>query len=506
MLRARIYARFSSIAQREESIEGQIRACKEYAAREELNVSGEYVDRALSGRGADKRAQFQRMIRDAERGLFDVLLVYKMDRFARNRYDAALYKSRLKRAGVKLISIMEAIPDGAEGIILESVLDGFAEYYSANLAENVRRGAKETALAAKFNGGQTPYGFRIEDGRYELDVARAAVVKEVFERYAAGETYKSIYSSLNERGLRTLKGKDFSRGSIASMLENEKYLGRFVYRVSNDDAIQIDDGCPAIISRELWDAVQERRNAAKSAPRRGKGTEPFVLSGKLICGLCGQTFHGVSTMYNGKIYTYYRHNTNDGITVCPNRFLLRRDDFEDKVFAAIRENVLNPIVIRDIAAQAIALQEEGAGHADEASRAELEEVNTSIANIYKAIEAGILSDGLQSRLENLESRAAALAESIAASVPPDDLLTAEQIETYLSQFLIGDIDDLDFRRSVLAAFVKRIETQKDGTARIYLHYAAHDELESISFVFGSHGAPQVIKTKDLEHAGIVLII
>ena len=507
MLRARSYARYSSTNQREESIEGQLRACKEYAMRqEEMQITGEYIDRAISGKNAEKRIQFQRMIRDAERGLFDVLLVYKLDRFARNRYDAALYKAKLKRAGVKVVSIMEAIPEGAEGIILESVLDGFAEYYSENLAENVRRGNKENALSAKFNGGQTPYGYRIADGRFVIDEARAVIVKEVFERYAAGETYKSIWSSLNARGLRTLKGKDFSRGSIFSMLENEKYLGQFVYNVSGKDAVKIEGGCPAIISPELWAAAQKRRAAASGASNRGRGKEFYVLSGKLICGECGETFHGISTVAAGKIYTYYRHNRRDMPCTCENRFMMHRDNFDNKVFCAIKENVLNPITIQEIAAQAVLLQDEGIGHADEATRAELKEVKASIENIYKAIEAGILTDGLKARLVSLEDRAAVLAESITAAVPQDDLLTKEQVENYLSQFMLGNIDDMDFRRSIMSTFIKRIEVKKDGTARILLHYAAYEEIEAISFVFSSQGLAQVLKAKDSQDAGIIVFI
>lgn len=508
MLRARSYARYSSTNQREESIEGQLRACKEYALRqEEMQITGEYTDRALSGKNAEKRPQFQRMIRDAERGLFDVLLVYKLDRFARNRYDAALYKAKLKKAGVKVISIMEAIPEGAEGIILESVLDGFAEYYSENLAENVRRGNKENALAAKFNGGQTPYGYRIEDGRFVIDEARAMVVKEVFERYAAGETYKSICASLNARGLRTLKGKEFSRGSIFSMVENEKYLGQFVYNVSSKDSVKIEGGCPAIISPELWAAAKKRRAAASGAPNRGHGKEFYVLSGKLICGECGETFHGISTVAGGKKYKYYRHNRPDNIPcTCENRFMMNRDNFDNKVFVAIKENVLNPITIQEIAAQAIALQDEGIGHADEATRAELKEVKTAISNIYKAIEAGILTDGLMARLASLEDRAANLAESITAAVPPDDLLTKEQIENYLSQFMLGNIEDEDFRRSIMSTFIKRIEVKKDGTARIFLHYAAYEELETLSFVFSTHGLAQVLKANNPQTSGIMISI
>ena len=131
-----IYARYSSDSQREASIEGQLRDCKDYAEKNGITVVGTYIDRAYSAK-TDDRPDFQRMIKDSAKKIFDVVLVWKLDRFARNRYDSARYKIQLKKNGVKLMSATEIISEGPEGIILESVLEGYAEYYSADLAENV---------------------------------------------------------------------------------------------------------------------------------------------------------------------------------------------------------------------------------------------------------------------------------------------------------------------------------------------------------------------------------
>ena len=126
-MNAVIYARYSSDRQREESIEGQLRECAEYAKKNNMTLLGTYVDRALSARTAD-RPDFQRMIADSSKGLFDIVLVWKLDRFSRDRYDSAHYKHILKKNGVRVISIKENISDGPEGIILESMLEGYAEY------------------------------------------------------------------------------------------------------------------------------------------------------------------------------------------------------------------------------------------------------------------------------------------------------------------------------------------------------------------------------------------
>ena len=147
-----IYARYSSDNQREESIEGQLRECKEYAEKNGILIVGTYIDRAFSAK-TDHRPQFQQMIRDSKKGLFDTILGWKLDRFSRNRYDSAYYKRILKNNKVQIISVTEPISSTPEGIMLESLLEGMAEYYSAELGEKVSRGLKENALKARFNGG-----------------------------------------------------------------------------------------------------------------------------------------------------------------------------------------------------------------------------------------------------------------------------------------------------------------------------------------------------------------
>lgn len=123
-MKAVIYARYSSDNQREESIEGQLRECMEYANYNDIQVMGNYIDRALSAK-TDHRPEFQRMIKDSYKHAFDCIIVWKLDRFARNRYDSAHYKNILKKNGVKVVSAKEHIGEGSEGIILEAMLEGF---------------------------------------------------------------------------------------------------------------------------------------------------------------------------------------------------------------------------------------------------------------------------------------------------------------------------------------------------------------------------------------------
>ena len=205
-MNAVIYARYSSDNQREESIEGQLRECKEYADQNGITVVRTYIDRALSAK-TDSRPQFQQMIHDSATHTFEAVLVWKLDRFSRNRYDSAHYKRILKNNRVHVVSVTEPISNTPEGIMLESLLEGMAEYYSAELAEKVSRGHKENALKAKFNGGPVPLGYRIDsEHHYQIDPATAPVVQEAFQRYAAGESIRSIIESLNARGIRNSRG------------------------------------------------------------------------------------------------------------------------------------------------------------------------------------------------------------------------------------------------------------------------------------------------------------
>lgn len=194
-----IYARYSSDNQREESIEGQLRECKAFAERNDIQIIGTYIDRALSAK-TDNRPDFQRMIKESSNSTFDVVIVWKLDCFARNRYDSAYYKAILKRNSVRVISATEAISQGAEGIILESVLEGMAEYYSAELAEKVIRGQTENAYKCKFNGGTIPIGYIIDkENNFQINPETAPFVLTAYQMYEDGKTMQEIAEDLNRK-------------------------------------------------------------------------------------------------------------------------------------------------------------------------------------------------------------------------------------------------------------------------------------------------------------------
>ena len=220
-----IYARYSSDNQREESIEGQLRECKAFAQSNDIQIVGTYIDRALSAK-TDNRPDFQRMIKDSANGLFDTIIVWKLDRFARNRYDSAHYKALLRKNGVKVISATEIISDTAEGVLLESLLEGLAEYYSADLAEKVLRGLTENALKCKYNGGTLPIGYTIDSEQFfQVDPLTAPAVLQAFISYAEGASMQEVTDQLNIKGIRTKRGGKISINSVTRMLHNRKYIG-----------------------------------------------------------------------------------------------------------------------------------------------------------------------------------------------------------------------------------------------------------------------------------------
>jgi len=280
-LRAVLYCRYSSDNQTENSIEGQIRECKAFAERNGMTVVGDFIDRAYSAK-TDARPQFQKMIKDSAKRLFDVVIVWKLDRFARNRYDSAHYKAILRKNGVKVVSATEPISDDSTGILLESLLEGYAEFFSAELAEKVRRGMTENALKCKWNGGGIPIGYYIdEDKHYQIDPLNSPFVIEAFKRYSEGSTLTQLTEWLNNSGVQSYRKLPVSINTLNRMLKNRTYIGEYRY-----DTHVVPGGVPAIVPEDLFEKVQECLAKNKKAPARHKAEDDYLLTTKLFCGLC----------------------------------------------------------------------------------------------------------------------------------------------------------------------------------------------------------------------------
>lgn len=471
-MKAVIYARYSDASQREESIEGQIRECREYAQRQGITILHVYIDRALSAK-TDNRPDFQRMIADSAKGLFDVVLVWKLDRFARNRYDSAHYKAILKKNGVRVVSARENISDGPEGIILESMLEGYAEYYSAELSEKIHRGQHENALKGKNNGGGIPLGYLLgEDQKLAVDPVMAPIIVEIFKRYAQGETIHSIADDLNRRQIRTKKQRPFTNSSFYSLLRNRKYIGEYKYQ-----EVVIPGGVPAIVPEDLFFRVQERMEKNKRAPARAKSEEGFLLTTKLFCGNCGRMMVGESgTSHTGKTHFYYKCGAAKRRKGCKKKAV--RKDWIEKVVVFYTVNyVLRDYEIDRIADRLVALQEQE-DLLLPALRRQLADTEKGLENLVDAIQQGLLTSTTKKRLDELETRKESLERSIVEAELQHPQYTKEQMISYINHFKYGDADSKDYQQRIIDTFVNSVYLFDD---RIVFTYNYKDGAKIISF-------------------------
>ena len=460
-MKAVIYARYSSDSQREESIEGQLRECTEYAERNGITILRSYIDRALSARTAD-RPEFQNMIKDSEQKLFDVVLIWKLDRFSRDRYDSAHYKRILKKNGVKVISVKENISDGPEGIILESMLEGYAEYYSAELSEKIQRGQKENALKCKNNGGNTPLGYVVgTDGVLAVDPLTAPLVTEIFTRYDSGESISEITASLNGRGLKTKKGKAFKIGGVSLILKNRKYIGEYQY-----GSVIIPKGIPAIIDDDLFDRVQRRMAFNKKAPAKAKATEEYLLTTKLFCGKCERMMVGESgKSHTGAMHYYYKCSGAKRLKDCDKK-AVRKDWIERVVVHLTMQRVMDEEKINRLI-DAILVMQEQEDTTTPALRSQLAETESSIGNILKAIEQGIFTPSTKQRLDELEARKEEILVNIQTAELQKPKLTREQMTAWFEQFRHGDPANRDFQKRLIDTFVNAVYVFDDKLVLTY---------------------------------------
>ena len=479
-MNAVIYARYSSDNQREESIEGQLRECKEYADKNGINLIGTYIDRAFSAK-TDSRPQFQQMIHDSATHTFEAVLVWKLDRFSRNRYDSAHYKRILKNNRVHVVSVTEPISNTPEGIMLESLLEGMAEYYSADLAEKVSRGHKENALKAKFNGGPVPLGYRIDsEQHYQLDPATAPVVQEAFRRYADGESIKAIWTDFNGRGIRTSLGRPFTKGSFQTMLKNRRYLGEYRYK----DTV-IPDAIPAIIDPELFEQVQRRCERNKKAPAHTKTQVNFMLTTKAFCGKCGAMVSGESgKSHTGTVHYYYKcgNHKRNGRAACDLQ-AVRKEPLELFVVKAAVQKVLQPKVMDRLCDLLLAYQKQENTRLPLLQK-QLQEVKKKIGNLIAAIEQGILTPSTKQRMDELEQQRQQLETSILQEQIEKPPITREQILFWFDHFRHGDPKDPAFQQQVIDCFVNAVYLFDDKIVLVF-NYKEGDQLVTFEEVKSS---------------------
>lgn len=455
-----IYARYSpGPHQTDQSIEGQVAECQEYAERHDIQIVEVYADRHVSGKRVEGRYEFQRMLRDAEAGKFEAVIVWKIDRFGRDRQDIALGKLKLKRAGVRLMYAAESVPEGPEGIVLESVLEGIAEYYSAELRQKIIRGQRETLKKGLYSGAPLPIGYKVVDRRVVPDPETAPLVVEVFERYANGEKMKNLVALLNDRGVTTTRGGKVVPSVVYRMLRNEHYLGIF-------DRSGIELRVEPIVTPELFEAVaacfpQKHQNAA------GRASTDFLLSCKCFCGYCGTMLVGESGRGKmGVVYYYYKCGARKRGSKCELK-PVRKELIEDAVISATMQDMLSDETIADLTEEILRIQEEESPDPAEPFRKMLDGNRRKQKNVLAAIEEGSGAAGLARRLAELEKEEKDLQARIVRENIKKPRLKRETIEGWLKSFKGGDVTDPDFVTRLLDTFVAKVEVTNDVAVIYY---------------------------------------
>ena len=421
--RAVAYARFSSENQRDESIHAQVRAIREYADKNNIEIVKIFSDRAKSATSAN-RPEFQNMIKFCETDNTGITMVcvHKLDRFSRDKYDSAMYKQKLKAKGIRVVSVLENLNDSPESVILESVIEGMAQYYSANLAREVAKGQRENGLRAMHNGGDAPLGYDVAyDKKYIINEEEAQAVKIIFDMYVKGYSYSNIIDELNELGYKTKRGNKFGKNSLHGILNNEKYTGVYVFnktqrkgvngkrnghkQKSEDEIIRVEGGMPQIIDKEIFNQAQEMMKKRKKSPGAHKATTTYLLTGIIVCGECGHAMQGNKRKDKyGNDYISYRCGCRKQKRDCKNREI-KRDYLETFILQELENNILNDNAI-PILSKALneKLKESNDNNLELLKSLEnkIEKVNKEINNILNAIMNGIVNSMLKDKLDELE--------------------------------------------------------------------------------------------------------
>lgn len=458
-----IYARYSSHAQKDASIEQQVNEAQAYAAELGIPIHEVYADRAISGK-TDRRPNFQRMMKDAEKGKFRYVIAWKSNRMGRNMLNAMMNEARLQELGIRVLYTEEDFDDTAAGRFALRSMMNVNQFYSENMAEDIRRGLRDNAQNCKLTNGSLPFGYKKgEDLRYELDPPKDNIVREIYARVACGEPFVDIANDLNARGIKTVRGNLWGKGSFHAMLVNERYRGIYIY-----DDIRIEGGIPRIVSDELFFKVQEVLKTKKNPQGRHRVNGDYLLTGKLFCGKCKSPMVGISgTSKTGELHYYYICQKKRAEKAC-DKANVRRDAIEEAVARAIKEYALQDNVIAWIADSTVAYnrRQEEQSHVS-ILEDELAETKRAIKNIMVAIEQGIITDSTKGRLLELEAEQARLTGQIAAGRADIITISREDVIAGLEMFRDGDVSDKKYQAKLFDTFLVAVYVYDDDLKIVF---------------------------------------
>lgn len=461
--KAVLYLRFSSENQREESIEGQRRENTEFCQRKGIEIVGEYIDRAKSAT-TDARPEFQRMIQESGMGLFDTVVVWKFDRFARNRLDSLTYKEVLRNNGIHLLSATEGMLEGPDSILMESVIDGVSEFYSADLSQKVKRGLTENVMEGKSIGGRPPLGYKIVDGKYVIDEKEGPVVKEIFRLYVEeNQSMLAIARHLKEVGMTRSDGEIVDHHIVENAILNERYTGML-----RCEGTENPHGFPRLIDPETFQKAGERRHLRKHVGGAFRAEVGYALSGRVFCGSCGSLLIGHSgTSRNGVLHSYYKCDNAINHKGCHLR-PIRKETLEWAVCLGLINMLQNKEMMDSIVDTLFAQQaKESPGLREKKSR--LKQVEKAIANFNRAIGMGIITESTQASLLSLEAERKTLKESMIKSEYAEMGHSRAEVAQALRMMSSLKLDADKARQILIETFVEKVIVESSHNINVYVN-------------------------------------
>lgn len=503
MKTAVIYARYSCEKQNKQSIDGQIRVCSDFASNNNIQIVNTYIDKAMSGK-TDKRPNFMRLIEDSKNVGFDYVIVYKLDRFSRNRYDSAIYKNLLKKNNVKVLSACEQISDNPEGIILEALIEGMAEYYSAELAQKTKRGMKETIIKGNFTGGKVLFGYKVIDKKVYIEETNANAMRFVFNEYANGSTFKQIALDLNNKGF-TYNGKPFKASNLQDKLNNTRYVG-----INEYEGEMYTNTYPPIIDKQTFDKVQIMLKRNKKNSGANKAKVEYILSGKVFCGLCGDTMVGTSGKSGTNKYTYYTCSNRYKKHECKKEYE-QKEWLEDFVIDKTLQYILKPNVVDSIVNNAYAYFKEHK-YNDQITIIEnkLQDIDKEINQVYSIFSKTDSKEILKranADIKRLEIDKENLQQVlVVAKMSCQVFKSKEELKNIFDMFISGERTDNNFRKRIVKLFINSIFVFEDFIVIYYNlfdnNFTTFEEMqEHLQNNFNVEGAEKYNKVDILKSLG-----
>ncbi len=464
-----IYARYSSDEQREESITAQLRACYDYAQKNGLTITGEYIDRATSAKhdNIKNRHEFQRMITAAKRREFDVLLVHKYNRFARSRYDHAIYNQLLKEHNIILIAVAEYFGTGKEAILAEGLLQSLSEYFIVDLSEETKKGLRENAEQALHNGGYPPFGYDVKNKKYIINQTEAIYVRKMFSTCLNGDKYNDLIAEMNAAGIRGKRGKPMKYTSIYEILRNEKYTGTYTYcstesniRRDKSNAIRIENAFPAIIDHETWERVQKIMDKRKNNGRNPK--HDYLLTGLITCGECGASMYGLTSKRekNGNLYVYSYYTCSHK---CGNSNI-KSEIAEKAVFDYLRSLLTdeNRIVLQDAIMKYQLQIKQQKDFAQQEIKKEISDrekkINTLMQNMSAAVLPAAVLSNIGAEIEALNHQI----EVLTLELSHEGTFDKKQITKYFDAVCDIENQTPENQKKFIRRFIENVEIKKNS--------------------------------------------